>query len=159
MGKEILLRPERCILCYACEVACAREHGGRGNIQVIRTASGMGVPILCRHCEEAPCVSVCTAGALERRDGSIYLMEEKCTGCELCLLACPFGAVMLDSEHKRAYKCDLCLHRQEGGREPACTLTCPSGALVYRCVADFASRRREVAARAWAAGWERRMGL
>lgn len=156
MGRELLLRPERCILCYACEVACAREHEGREGVWVTLGPAGRGVPIACRHCETAPCVDVCHPQALERRDGGVYLLEEKCTGCELCLLACPFGAVVLDPERKRAYKCDLCLGRLEVGREPACALTCPSGALVYRCVADFASRQREVAGRAWAAGWERR---
>jgi Fe-S-cluster-containing hydrogenase component 2 len=151
MGREILLRPERCILCYACEVACAREHGGRGNVWVV-PADGGGVPVLCRHCENATCVAVCHTGALVRDGNQVRLLAERCTGCELCLWACPFGAVGLDLEEKRAYKCDRCPHREE----PACTLTCPSGALVYRCVADFSAWRRDVAGREWAVGLERR---
>lgn len=155
MGREILLRPERCVLCLACEVACAREHGGQERVWVV-PHNGRGVPVSCRQCQTALCVAVCPAGALEQRDGSVHLLAEKCTGCELCLWACPFGAVMLDPQQGRAYKCDLCLSRQEEGFEPACVLTCPSQALVRDCVAYFSSRRRDVAGRAWAAGWTRR---
>lgn len=151
MGREILLRPERCILCYACEVACAREHGGLGNIRVVPVDGG-GVPVLCRQCEGAPCVAVCYTGALAREGNEVRLWPERCTGCELCLWACPFGAVELDPESRRAHKCDRCVHREE----PACALTCPSGALSYSCVADFAAWRRAVAGREWAAGLERR---
>lgn len=150
MGYEILVRPERCISCYACEVACAREHEGLSYIQVIPP----GVPIFCRHCQNAPCLEVCYAGALEQRDGEVFFYREKCTGCELCLLACPFGAVKLDG--KLASKCDLCSHRLEERLLPACVLTCPSGAIVYSCVADFSSRKRSIAGVGWVMGYERR---
>ncbi len=153
MGKEILLHPERCILCYACEVACAREHDGRTMVRVV-CVDGGGVPLFCRHCETAPCVAVCPTGALEKSDGEVLLRADRCTGCELCLWACPFGVVAL--EGGKARKCDLCAHRRERGGEPACALTCPSGAIPYRCVADFGAHRRAVAGLEWAAGAERR---
>lgn len=157
MGGEILLRPERCILCLACEVACAREHGGQACVWVV-PRDGRGAPVSCRQCQTAPCVEVCPPGALEQRNGHVFLVAEKCTGCELCLWACPFGAMALDAGQGQAYKCDLCVSRQEEGLEPACVLTCPSQALVRRCVADFAARRREVAGQVWVAGWTRRGG-
>lgn len=153
MGREILLRPERCVLCMACEVACAREHEGQQSIWVI-PHNGHGAPISCRHCQRAPCVAVCPPKVLEQRNGSVYLAVEKCTGCELCVWACPFGAMAL--LEGRAHKCDLCLSRREEGRDPACVLTCPSQALVLECVADFVSHRRDIAGRAWATGWTRR---
>ena len=150
MGYEVLVRPERCISCYACEVACAREHDGLSSVKVLPP----GVPIFCRHCQSAPCIEVCYTGAFEPRDGEVLFHKEKCTGCELCLLACPFGAVRLDG--KRAYKCDLCSHRRQEGLMPACALTCPAGAISYSCVADFSRRKRGVAGLSWALGHERR---
>lgn len=153
MERELLLHPERCILCHACEVACAREHDGRTRAWVV-TIDGGGVPLFCRHCETAPCATVCPTGALEKARGEVLLHPDLCTGCELCLWACPFGVVALQGG--KAYKCDLCAHRREWGGEPACALTCPSGAITYRYVADLGARRRAVAGLGWAAGAERR---
>ncbi len=155
MGREILLRPERCILCMACEVACAREHGGNQRLRLV-PHDGRGAPVACRQCHSATCVTACPTGALEQCDGVVYLRMDRCTGCELCLWACPFGAIGLDVDQKQAIKCDLCQERQEAGLEPVCVLTCPSQALVRECVADFASRRRDIAGRSWATGWARR---
>lgn len=81
------------------------------------------VPIFCHQCEEAFCAAVCFTGALHR-DGEIAAFDaEKCTGCGLCTLACPFGVVSAD---RIAHKCDLCQER-EGG--PACVSACPAMAL------------------------------
>ncbi len=151
MGYEILVRPERCISCYACEAACALEHDGLSGIWVTLP----GVPISCRHCENAPCTEVCYPNALVQKDGEVFFHREKCTGCELCLLACPFGAVIL--EGKKASKCDLCYNRRKGGLLPACAVTCPAGAIVFSCTADFSSRKREIAGLSWAMGYERRV--
>jgi carbon-monoxide dehydrogenase iron sulfur subunit len=49
-----------------------------------------------------------------------------CVGCQMCIVACPFGAVTLDSDQRQVIKCDLC-----GGVEPWCVRFCEPGALTY----------------------------
>lgn len=57
----------------------------------------------CRRCEEAPCIDVCPAEALEKDDdGMIVRHTNLCIACKSCVTICPFGTMMTDFfEHKR----------------------------------------------------------
>jgi len=57
--------------------------------------------------------------------GAVLVKEEKCTGCGLCVMSCPYGMIQIDPVTAKASKCDLC------GGEPACVEHCPFGALAY----------------------------
>jgi formate dehydrogenase iron-sulfur subunit len=51
----------------------------------------------CRRCEDAPCISVCPANALEKNnDGIISRALNLCISCKSCVTACPFGTMMTD---------------------------------------------------------------
>ena len=131
MNKQIYADFERCINCSGCEVACQRENEGQRLINVILVANQFAVPLTCRHCDPAPCAIACPTQALSFEGGEITLDSEKCTGCTLCLFACPFGMMDFNSETKLAANCDLCARRRADGHDPACILTCPSNALYY----------------------------
>lgn len=128
---------KRCIDCRACEVACQREHGSnpKSNMWVVLVEDRFAVPLSCRHCgggAVAPCVTACYTEALtSAEDGTISLDVAKCTGCGLCLFACPFGVIGFDRSGKVIYKCDLCSERVAAGKPPACVITCPTQALHY----------------------------
>ncbi|MDM7933978.1 MAG: 4Fe-4S binding protein [Methanothrix sp.] len=111
----------RCIGCRSCEVACQREHAGYGHIS-LQKMDHASVPVLCHHCEEPLCAAVCFTGALQKDGNRTSLDVAKCTGCGLCQLACPFGAIRSE---RIAYKCDLCHEREV----PVCVQTCPAEAL------------------------------
>lgn len=132
-----MTNPDKCVGCKACEVACVLSHNQQKlpeteqdflpRIQVVSTQDRY-VALTCRHCDDAPCVSVCPASALVVRNGSVQPVEGKCIGCKNCMLACPFGAIdlVLRDHQVSVLKCDLCTGSQTG---PACVAACPTNAI------------------------------
>lgn len=57
----------------------------------------------CRRCEDAPCISVCPADALEKdAEGIINRHTNLCISCKSCVTICPFGTMMTDFfKHRR----------------------------------------------------------
>jgi formate dehydrogenase iron-sulfur subunit len=94
----------------------------------------------CMHCTDAACVGVCPSGALyHKEDGPVSYDVEKCIGCGYCSQYCPFNVPRLDSNRVigigKMTKCSFCttsgFDRFSTGQEPACVMTCPTGALIY----------------------------
>jgi len=51
----------------------------------------------CRKCEDAPCIGVCPAEALEKDEkGIITRYTNLCVSCKSCVTICPFGTMMTD---------------------------------------------------------------
>ena len=49
----------------------------------------------CRKCEDAPCIGVCPADALEKdENGVIERYTNLCVSCKSCVTICPFGTMM-----------------------------------------------------------------
>ncbi len=137
-----------CSGCHACSVACKAEHRApigqfRTRVQTIQSGEFPSVrkrfvPTLCQHCENAPCLEACPAGAIERTDlGIVQIAADRCVGSGDCVSACPYGAIFFSEEEGVAQKCDFCSDRLEVGMEPACVATCPTDAL------KFGSEERE----------------
>lgn len=133
MAKILMIHPDKCATCRNCELACSFAHEGAFNPNKSRVHTitferlGLGVPLMCMHCEDAPCAQVCPSHALHRDEetNGILWDENKCIGCKLCVSACPFGNVAYDSETKMVIKCDLC------GGDPECVKICPNDAIEY----------------------------
>ncbi len=70
----------------------------------------------CRRCEDAPCIAVCPADALEKdSDGVIMRHTNLCVSCKSCVTICPFGTMMTDffSHHRnKDLLYDLCDHEE-----------------------------------------------
>ena len=133
MAKMIMLHPDRCVGCQSCVAACAFAHEGSQRPEASRVHiykfqfEGVSVPMLCQHCSDAACVSVCPTGAMHRNPDTAEIEYDisRCIRCRMCSMACPFGNCVYDSYTDSILKCDLC------GGDPACVKVCPSDALEY----------------------------
>ena len=119
-----------CVGCNMCEVACSSFHFGAvspamSRIRVSKLEEiGIDVAVACLSCMEKYCM-VCPTDALTAGDnGVIQLDADLCDACELCVDACPIGAVGFYDE--LPLFCNLC----EG--ETVCVTVCPNGSLVNR---------------------------
>ncbi|HAI1518849.1 TPA: hydrogenase 4 subunit HyfA [Escherichia coli] len=97
MNRFVVAEPLWCTGCNTCLAACSDVHKTQGLQQRPRLAlaktSTITAPVVCHHCEEAPCLQVCPVNAISQRDDAIQLNESLCIGCKLCAVVCPFGAI------------------------------------------------------------------
>ena len=161
MAKAIVTDIRKCLACQSCEMACALVHSKSKVLeesihetprpQAVLTLEVSGqftVPIQCRHCQDAPCITVCPTSAIHR-DGSddpVLVNRERCIGCGCCITACPFGVIDVTRDGKAVAKCDLCIQRTKAGQPPACVESCPTGAMRYAELSDVAAECRHMAA-------------
>lgn len=81
---------------------------------------GADFPHFCTQCEDYPCVEACPVKALSisRKTSAVLVDEEKCTGCGLCIDACPGRIPHLHPTETHILICDLC------GGNPQCAKVC-----------------------------------
>lgn len=152
--KRVYVDFSRCLGCKTCEIACATAHSSSRRpeaplqldlyvaiaedpapaprVRVIPISTTyypqISMPIQCRHCEKPLCVAACVTGALGKEpEGLVYFKAERCIGCRMCVMLCPYGAVRVDRRIGTAVKCDLCPQEDT----PACVKSCPTKALIY----------------------------
>jgi Fe-S-cluster-containing hydrogenase component 2 len=141
--------PRRCTGCGMCRLICSMVKEGRAHpplarIRLIRCASlHLHLPVICRHCEDAPCMNVCPREAIfrDRAVGRVMIDYDRCISCQMCVAACPFGAMGFDSERRTVFKCDLC----DG--DPQCARFCFPGALTCTAEHRLVDSRSRTAAR------------
>lgn len=148
--------------CTDCISACKAENNvptfddPKTNINWIRTVSLKQdfpnakerlIPMLCNHCENAPCVQVCPVKAsfIREKDGVVIVDMHRCIGCRYCMIACPYRARSFNFRKPEdglnedeinhdvplrkegvVEKCTFCIHRidKDIGLEPACVEAC-----------------------------------
>ncbi|MFP4057048.1 MAG: 4Fe-4S dicluster domain-containing protein [Candidatus Brocadiia bacterium] len=136
IDRRVLLDLDRCIDCKSCSAACFYGHRGMPNVAFASTAEA-AVPMVCRQCEDPPCVAACPFDALRREeDGAVVRSLVFCRGCGSCILACPFGVMDTDLTRDQVAKCDLCEDRALRGEVPRCVAACPAGALQFEPPAE-----------------------
>jgi len=162
--KAFFIDVNECNGCFACQIACKDEHCGndwtpyakpqpewghfwgklneyeRGQTPQVKVAR---VFVPCQHCVNAPCVDACEKDAIiTRNDGLVIIDVKKCTGCQNCIMACPYGCIYYNAQLHLAQKCTGCAHLldRQSSYAPRCAFQCPhgqSGALVFGEESEF----------------------
>lgn len=142
------MNSDRCVQCHACEVACKAWNGVDLGIQWRRvadfwegdfpTVANQTVSFSCMHCAKPACVGACPSGALSKRaqDGIVTVDQGKCIACRACAEACPFDVPQY-GRSGTMQKCNMCIKRLEGQKQPLCVETCPGEALKFGTMEDL----------------------
>jgi len=141
--KRVYPVEEHCMACRRCEVACIVEHSPSKdpvkaysnpatrplNRAIFEEKGPRSFSLMCRQCEDAPCIEACMTGAMGRDARGVVVVDEgRCVGCWMCLMVCPYGALQREERTRKiSLKCDLCPDRET----PACVEACTNRALVF----------------------------
>lgn len=164
--KTVFIHPERCIGCKQCEITCTVAHSQSKNLfwSVFETPApkprihaepgpelNTSFPNKCRHCNPAPCQSVCPTAAIHRPadfPDIVFIDSHKCIACGMCAMVCPFDVITYYASQAApektmvAIKCDHCIERQRDGQIPACVEACKVSALEFGEINDLIKSAR-----------------
>ncbi len=153
--RGMLVDTTRCIGCRSCEAACAAVKGlpapdlGPNQVERVRTTSDRALTVVnryatnsgyaflknqCMHCNQPACASVClTKALLKTESGQVIWRGNKCMGCRMCMVSCPFDIPKFEysSANPAILKCDLCYDRTKDDKKPVCVEACPAKALTF----------------------------
>ena len=88
------------------------------------------VPVMCQHCDDAPCMKAAENGAVVKRaDGIVIIDPEKSVGQKQIMEACPYGAVFWNEDRNIPQAWPFDAHLLDAGwAEPRAATACPTGA-------------------------------
>jgi len=141
--RVLVFDPNLCTGCMYCMTACSTYNEGstsfsKARLQIIRHEGHaltrtteeddlIFLLIGCQQCEDPICSGVCPTGALKRdpSTGAMMIDQNKCAGCRMCLMNCPFGAISFNQRKRQVFKCELC------AGDPQCVRFCKAEALKF----------------------------
>jgi len=104
---SLMIDLDACIGCKSCEAACKQEHGLGPHTfrnQVLWLANNsqpeLAFPtVTCQHCVRPACLRACPVNpkviTKDPETGVVAVDTDRCTGCDECVKACPYGATRL----------------------------------------------------------------
>ena len=156
---NLIVDVANCTNCNLCTLANQDEHVGNEFegysapmpkhhhrwIDILSRERGSGplldvayLPVLCQHCDDAPCIEAAENGAVTKRaDGIVHIDPVKAKGQKAIADACPYDAVRWNEELQLPQHWFFDAHLLDRGwEEPRCSQVCASGALTAVKVTD-----------------------
>jgi Fe-S-cluster-containing dehydrogenase component len=166
MGKwNLIVDVALCENCNNCALAAKDEHVGNdfpgysaphaplgaNVIGIRRKVRGSGsmvdaayVPMMCNHCDNAPCLRAGTDGAVRKRsDGIVIIDPVKAKGRRDLVDSCPYGAIVWNEEQQLPQTWIFDAHLlDQGWKAPRCAQVCPTNVFEAVKIADHEMERR-----------------
>lgn len=155
--KAFLVDLTKCVGCHDCQIGCKDEHCdqawmpyaeaqpevGQFWLKLNQYERGAGshvkvtyMPVMCQHCQEAPCMKAAKDGAVYRRDDGLVIIDPvKSKGQRAIMQACPYHAVFWNDELDIPQKCTGCAHLLDDAdspiRVPRCVDNCHVDVILF----------------------------
>ena len=161
---NLIIDVQKCFNCNNCALAAHDEYYGnefpgyaaemprqghrwidiaqreRGTFPVVDIAA---MPVMCNHCDDAPCLKAARDGAVKKRaDGIVIIDPEKAVGQREIVDACPYGAVWWNEEKQLPQAWPFDAHLLDSGwTKTRASQACPTEAIRTIKVEDAEMRR------------------
>ncbi|EJO59646.1 4Fe-4S dicluster domain-containing protein [Burkholderia multivorans] len=148
---NLIIDVARCENCNNCVLANKDEYVGNdfpgysaphalhgpATIRILRQVRGERhmvdaayLPVMCNHCDDAPCMKNAGDAIRKRPDGIVIIDPIKSKGRRDLVDACPYGAIVWNEEQSIPQQWIFDAHLLDAGwKEPRCAQSCPTGAI------------------------------
>lgn len=137
-----------CENCQNCVIAARDEYTGNdfpgysasaaaigdAPIRILRRMRGSApmvdvtyLPVMCNHCDDAPCQKSAPDAVRKRDDGIVIIDPDKAKGRREIMTACPYGAIVWNDEKKLPQTWIFDAHLLDSGwKQPRICQSCPT---------------------------------
>ncbi|SKC92894.1 Fe-S-cluster-containing dehydrogenase component [Burkholderia sp. YR290] len=145
---NLVIKVGRCENCQNCVIAARDEHVGNdfpgyaapaapdaeSPVRILRRVQGDShmvettyLPVMCNHCDEAPCMRVGGSAIRKRADGIVIIDPDKARGRKDIVKSCPYKAIVWNEELQLPQIWIFDAHLlDQGWPQPRCQQSCPT---------------------------------
>ncbi len=156
---NLIIDVENCTNCNMCVLACQDEHvdnefpnyaapmpkHGARWIEIMRKERGQApmidvayMPVMCNHCDNAPCIKAAKDGAITKREDGIVIIDPvKSKGQKHLVDSCPYDRIWWNEELEIPQTWIFDAHLlDEGWKQPRASSVCATGSIVAKKISD-----------------------
>ena len=161
---NLIINVGRCENCHNCVIANRDEHVGNdfpgytapaaavgdSPIRILRRTQGSApmvettyLPVMCNHCDDAPCIRRAGDAIRKRDDGIVIIDPVKSRGRKDIVDSCPYGAIVWNEEQQVPQTWIFDAHLlDQGWDRPRCQQSCPTDVFEAVKLDDAAMKKK-----------------